>query len=106
MSDVRSPPLFSYGSPNTYSIPPFVVFFGRSRTAFTNPSAAPESRGSRPPATIAPDQPPMPDSTATYCLLSTRYVTGCPMIPEPVLNCHSDLPVRASTALNQPSIVP
>ena len=35
--------------------------------ALTKPSAAVPSRGSRSPETIAPDQPPTPDRTATYC---------------------------------------
>src|SRR5437868_1078481 len=65
------------------------------------------TRASRSPDTIAPGQPPTPESTAMYCLPpGPRYVTGCAMIPEPVRNCHNTLPLRASTALNQPSIVP
>src|SRR3954470_5835727 len=96
----------SQGSAKTYSMPPFVVFEGRSRIAFANPSAAPESRASSPPATIAPDQPPTPDSTATYLLPWTLYVIGGPTSPDPVVNCHSAFPSRASTALNQPSMVP
>src|SRR6185503_8003795 len=51
---------------NTYNMPPLVVFDGKSFIALTKPSAAEESRASRPPATMAPYQPPMPDSTATY----------------------------------------
>jgi hypothetical protein len=33
-------------------------------------------------------------------------VIGWPMIPDDVLNCHFSAPVRASIALNQPSMVP
>jgi len=54
------------GSENTYSIPPFELFFGKSVTAFTKPFAAVGSRISRSPATTAPAQPPMPDNTAMY----------------------------------------
>jgi hypothetical protein len=73
----------------------------------TKPSAPVASRGSSPADTIAPDQPPTPASTATYCWPSApRKVTGWPMIPDSVLNCHSSLPLRASSALNQPSMVP
>ena len=69
--------------------------------------AAVGSVASRPPATIAPAQPPTPDRMATYCLPSgPLYETGCPMIPEPHLNCQSSSPVRASRALKYPSIVP
>ena len=54
--------------------------------AFTKPSAAVGSPGSRSPATMAPAHPPTPDSTATYCLPSgPLYVIGWPMIPEPDL---------------------
>src|SRR3954468_8839989 len=96
-----------YGSANAYSIPPFVVAWGKSFIALTNPNAALESRTSSPPATTAPAQPPTPDMIATYSFPSgPRYTTGSPMMPEPVLNCHSCFPVWASTALNQPSIVP
>lgn len=43
-----------------------------------------------------------PERIATYCFPSgPRYVTGWPMIPEPVLNCQRIFPVRASAALNQ-----
>src|SRR6266404_191837 len=71
------------------------------------PSAAVGSSGPMPSATPAPAQPPTPESTATYCLPSgPRYVIGLPMIPEGVLNFHSSVPVVASTALIQPSIVP
>src|SRR2546430_9569894 len=65
------------------------------------------SSGPMPSATPAPAQPPTPESTARYCLPSgPRYVIGLPMIPEGVLNFHSSVPVVASTALIQPSIVP
>src|SRR5207248_7034504 len=75
--------------------------------AFANPKAALLSRVSSPPDTTEPGHPPTPERIATYCFPSgPRYVTGCPMIPEPVLNCQRILPVRASAALNQPSIVP
>ncbi len=58
-------------------------------------------------ATIAPAQPPTSDNTDTYCLLSgPRQVVGCQIIPDDVLNCQRGAPVLASTALNQPSIVP
>src|SRR5213075_2943393 len=96
-----------HGNANVYNIPPLVVAFGRSLMALTNPSAAVPSRGSSWPGTMAPDHPPTPLRIETYCLPSgPRNVTGWPMIPEPTLNCHSRSPVRASTALNQPSIVP
>src|SRR5205085_9192570 len=75
--------------------------------ALAKPRAAVGSRASRSPETTAPAQPPTPDKTATYCLPSgPRNVVGCPMIPEPVLNCQSTSPVLAFTALNQPSMVP
>src|SRR5688572_8830013 len=100
-------PHLSHGSANTCSIPPLMVCCGRSLIALTNPSAAVGSRASRFPATIAPAHPPTPENTATYCLPSgPLYVIGCPMIPEPVLNCHSGWPLLACTALNHPSIVP
>ena len=54
------------GSENTYSVPPAVVYFGRSDMALIMPSAAEPSRGSTGPETTAPDQPPTPDSTAMY----------------------------------------
>src|SRR5438874_2010634 len=85
-------------------MPPFVVYFGRSLIALTNPSAAVASRGSSWPATMAPDHPPTPERMEMYCLWSgPTKVTGWPMIPEPVLNCHSGWPVVALTALNQPA---
>src|SRR5947208_3377343 len=90
----------TYGSENTYSIPPFVVYFGKSAMALTNPSAAVPSLVFNPPATTAPDQPPTPHITATYCFPSgPRYVIGCEIIPEPSLNCQSKFPLRASRAL-------
>src|SRR5207248_5017998 len=96
-----------HGSENTYSIPPLLVCWGRSFMALANPSAAAGSRTSRSLETTAPAQPPTPESTATYCLPSgPRNVVGLPMIPEGVLNFHSSVPVLASTALSQPSIVP
>ena len=42
----------------------------------------------------------------TYCLPLCSQVTGRPMIPEPVWNCHSFLPVLASTAMNSPVAAP
>ena len=60
-----------------------------------------------PSAMPAPAQPPTPESTATYCLPSgPRYVIGFPMMPDGHLNFQSSVPVVASTALSQPSIVP
>src|SRR2546430_14210873 len=42
-----------------------------------------------------------------YCLPSgPRNEMGAPTTPEPTLNFHSSLPVRALAALNQPSSVP
>src|SRR5437868_14175083 len=75
--------------------------------ALAKPNAALLSRVSSPPDTTAPAQPPTPERIATYCLPSgPLYVTGWPMIPEPVLNFHSSCPETASIALNHPSIVP
>src|SRR5206468_4747634 len=97
----------NYGSENTYSIPPFVVYLPRSLMAFRNPSAPVPSTPFNPPETAAPDHPPTPESTATYCLPSgPLYVTGCPMMPDPTLNFQSGFPFLASIALNQPSMVP
>ena len=80
---------------------------GRSRIATPQPPAAVGSSGDRSFVTIAPGQPPMPSKIATYYFPSgPRYVTGWPMIPEPVRNCQSSAPVRACTALNQRSMVP
>src|SRR4029453_16738868 len=56
------------GSAKAKSIPPLVVGSGGSAMAFTNPRAAVPSRGSSSPATMAPDQPPTPERTATYSL--------------------------------------
>jgi hypothetical protein len=58
------------GRRKTYSIPPAVVWSGRSFIALTKPRAAVPSRGSRLPETIAPAQPPTPARIATYCLPS------------------------------------
>src|SRR3954470_21440986 len=41
------------------------------------------------PATL----PPRPDSTVTYCLPLYVYVIGGALTDEPVLNCHSCLPL-------------
>src|SRR5437764_6365061 len=88
-------------------MPPARVTLGKSVIAPTNPNAPVESRGSRPPETIAPAQPPTPEQIATYCFPSgPRNVIGCPMIPEPVLNSQRTSPVDAFAALNQPSSVP
>src|SRR3569833_720295 len=61
-------PAFSsqWGSANTYSVPPAVVYFGRSDMVLTNPRAALASHRSTGPNTMAPDQPPTPESTAIY----------------------------------------
>src|SRR5439155_12259698 len=94
-------------TPNTSSVPPALLMLMSSPKAPIAPSAAVGSSGPMPSATPAPAQPPTPESTATYCLPSgPRYVIGLPMIPEGVLNFHSSVPVVASTALSQPSIVP
>src|SRR6185369_4567692 len=50
--------------------------------------------------------PPIPLVTATYCTPSCCHVTGWPSMPEPVLNCHSFLPVFASNASNSPVSCP
>src|SRR6185437_4741489 len=50
--------------------------------------------------------PPMPTETATYCTPSCSQVIGWPSMPEPVLNCHSLLPVSASNASNSPVSLP
>ena len=65
-SSERQRSRFQCGSANTYSVPPAVVYFGRSDMTFTMPSAAEPSRGSTGPETTAPDQPPTPESTAMY----------------------------------------
>src|SRR6266576_617969 len=94
-------------NPNTSSLPLALLMLMQSPKAPIAPSAAVGSSGPMPNATPAPAQPPTPESTATYCLPSgPRYVIGLPMIPEGVLNFHSSVPVVASTALSQPSIVP
>ena len=41
-----------------------------------------------------------------YCLPSSSKVTGPWLIPDPALNFHSSSPVLASSALNQPWILP
>src|SRR5437660_5794070 len=88
-------------------MPPLLVTCCRSLVALAKPSPAELSRGSSPPDTTAPAHPPTPESTATYCFPSgPLYVTGWPMIPEPVLNFQSSCPETASTALNQPSMLP
>src|SRR5690349_3562832 len=91
-------------------MPPLVVYSGSFFIAFTNPKAALGSRMSRSPATTAPAQPPTPEAIATYCFPSGPLnVVGWPITPLPHLNCHRSLPPfsgRASTHLNQPSIVP
>ena len=52
-------------------MPPLVVVCGRSFIAFDEAErAALGPAASRPPATIAPAQPPTPESTAMYCLPS------------------------------------
>src|SRR5215218_652578 len=61
---------YPYGSAKTYSMPPGVVYFGRSPMAPTKPSAAVASRGSSRPDTTEPDHPPTPERMATYCLPS------------------------------------
>src|SRR5690349_6283368 len=50
--------------------------------------------------------PPQPEATATYCSPFVYQVTGDEVMPEPVLNFHSSLPVFASNALRKPSGVP
>ena len=44
--------------------------------------------------------------TVTYCLPSRSHVIGIPVIPEPVWNCQSFLPVAASNATNSPVCAP
>src|SRR3954462_13796697 len=96
-----------YGRANTYNMPPFGVACGKSFIALANPIAAVPSRASRSPETTAPAHPPTPLKIAPYCFPSgPLYVTGWPIIPDPHLNFHSSLPLCASSALNQPSIVP
>src|SRR5262245_32733272 len=96
-----------YGSANTVRTPPWLLKFETSPNAPSAPRPAVGSSAPISAATPMPDHPPMPDRTATYCLLSgPMYVIGLPMIPDGVLNFHSGSPVFAFTALIQPSIVP
>src|SRR5271167_2758944 len=48
----------------------------------------------------------MPLETAIYCTPSCSQVTGCPSMPDPVLNCHSLLPLSASNASSSPVSLP
>src|SRR5207248_1472686 len=93
--------------PKTVSTPPCVLNLSASPKAPRAPRPAVGSSLLIPAATPMPAQPPIPERTATYCLPSgPRNVIGLPMIPEGVLNFQSSLPVDASTAFSQPSIVP
>ena len=67
---VEPPPNGNYSSAKTYSMPPLAVSLPSSANAPTAPRAAVGSSVDRSPATTKPDQPPMPDITATYCLPS------------------------------------
>src|SRR5579863_1843687 len=92
---------------NTVSTPPCVVKLPASPNAPRAPSPAVGSSAPMPAATPIPAQPPIPESTATYCRPSgPTYVIGLPMMPDGVLYLHRSLPVFASTAFSQPSIVP
>src|SRR5579885_2312687 len=94
-------------SPNMYSESPGAEYFFTAAIAPTTPRAAVGSSAEMSGKAVAPIHPPSPEYTATYCLPSgPTNVIGLPTIPEPVLNCQSTLPVRASTARNQPSMVP
>src|SRR5215470_17714300 len=59
-----------YGSANTVSTPPWLLKLATSPNAPSAPRPAVGSSAPISAATPMPDQPPIPDSTATYCLLS------------------------------------
>src|ERR1700692_1749589 len=86
----RTPP---YCKANTYSWPPFGIDLTAGSLAIWPPQIGPA--------------PPQPAHTATYCLPSTTYVVGTPMIPELSWSLvHSTLPVLASNAMKCPSVLP
>src|ERR1035438_5069096 len=83
----------AYCKAKTYNCPPFGIALTAGSLAIC-------------PAQIGPG-PPQPAHPATYCLRSTIYVVGTPMIPE--LSCallHSTLPLLASNSMKWPSVLP
>src|SRR6476469_4974454 len=50
--------------------------------------------------------PPSPDATVTYCRPLCVYVIAVELTLDPVLNCHSVLPVARSSATNSPESLP
>src|ERR1700692_2719461 len=83
----------AYYKAKTYNFPPFGIALTAGSLAICPPQIGPA--------------PPQPAHTATYCLPSTTYVVGTPMIPELSWSLvHSTLPVLASNAMKCPSVLP